>query len=83
VASLPAHRPTQGSGDTPTGRRGDEPEVFAIQGAEIHQATGMVSAQLEVGLAEALVCLRAHASAADRPLADVAADVVARRLRLA
>ena len=43
----------------------------------------MVSVQLGVGLAEALVRLRAHAYAGDRPLADVAADVVARRLRLA
>ena len=49
--------------------------------AEVHQATGMVSVQLGVGLAEALVRLRAHAWAADRLLAEVAADVVARRLR--
>ncbi|WP_194892507.1 ANTAR domain-containing protein [Catenulispora pinisilvae] len=49
--------------------------------AEVHQATGMVSVQLEVNLAEALVRLRARAWAEDRPLADVAADVVARRLR--
>jgi hypothetical protein len=49
--------------------------------AEVHQATGMVSVQLRVTLAEALVRLRAHAWAQDRLLADVAADVVARRLR--
>ena len=49
--------------------------------AEVHQATGMVSVQLGVGLAEALVRLRARAWAEDRLLADVAADVVARRLR--
>ncbi|WP_344672264.1 GAF and ANTAR domain-containing protein [Catenulispora yoronensis] len=49
--------------------------------AEVHQATGMISVQLGVSLAEALVRLRAHAWAADRLLADVAADVVARRLR--
>jgi len=49
--------------------------------AEVHQATGMVSVQLGVSLAEALVRLRAHAWAADRLLADVAADVVSRRLR--
>jgi hypothetical protein len=42
----------------------------------------MVSAQLGLGLAEALVLLRARAYAQDRPLADVAADVVARRMRL-
>ena len=49
--------------------------------AEVHQATGMISVQLGVTLAEALVRLRAHAWAGDRLLADVAADVVARRLR--
>ena len=49
----------------------------------VHQAAGMVSAQLEVGVAEALVRLRAYAFATQRPLAEVAADVVARRLRLA
>jgi hypothetical protein len=49
---------------------------------EVHQATGMISVQLGVSLAEALVRLRAYAYANDRPLHEVAADVVARRLRL-
>lgn len=47
----------------------------------VHQASGMLSAQLEVSVAEALVRLRAHAFAHDRPLDEVARDVVARRLR--
>jgi hypothetical protein len=51
-------------------------------GAEVHQACGMVSVQLSVTLAEASVRLRAHAYAEGRPLADVAGEVVARRLRL-
>jgi steroid delta-isomerase-like uncharacterized protein len=76
------HRPAQGSPDPPMGVGGD-PDAIAGQWAVIHQATGMVSVQLDVGMAIALVCLRSHASAAGRPLADVAADVVARRLRLA
>jgi hypothetical protein len=50
--------------------------------AEVHQATGMLSVQLKVPLAEALVRLRAHAYATDRPISEVAADVVARRLYL-
>ena len=50
--------------------------------AEVHQATGMLSVQLKVPLAEALVRLRAHAYAAERPISEVAADVVARRLYL-
>jgi GAF domain len=49
----------------------------------VHQASGMVAAQLEVTIAEALVRLRGHAFAADRALTDVASDVVARRLRFA
>lgn len=47
----------------------------------VHEATGMVAAQLEVSVAEALVRLRAHAFGSERALVDVATDVVARRLR--
>ena len=49
--------------------------------AEIHQATGMVVAQLGISAADALARLRAHAFAEQRLLVDVARDVVARRLR--
>lgn len=44
--------------------------------AEVHQATGVVSVQAAVGLAEALVLLRARAFAEDRPVGDVARDVL-------
>jgi hypothetical protein len=54
------------------------PETYR---AEVHQATGMISVQLNVSLAEALVRLRAHAYGQDSPIAEIAADVVARRLR--
>jgi hypothetical protein len=47
----------------------------------VHQATGMVAAQLSVSVGRALIRLRAHAFGNDRPLVDVARDVVARRLR--
>lgn len=47
----------------------------------VHQAAGMVAAQLDVGVAEALARLRAHAFGNDRPLTAVARDVVARALR--
>jgi GAF domain/ANTAR domain len=47
----------------------------------VHQASGMVSAQLDIDVAEALVRLRAYAFANNRPLTDVAIDVVNRRLR--
>ncbi|WP_341533603.1 ANTAR domain-containing protein [Streptomyces cinnamoneus] len=49
--------------------------------AEIDQASGMLTVQLGVGIEEAFVRLRAYAYAQGRRLADVAADVVARRLR--
>lgn len=49
--------------------------------AEIHQATGMVVAQLGVSAADAFARLRAHAFVEQRMLGDVARDVVARRLR--
>ena len=48
---------------------------------EVHQATGMIAAQTRAGLAEALLRLQAHAYSSERPLIDVAKDVVARRLR--
>ncbi len=50
--------------------------------AEAHQATGMVSAQLEVSMDDAFVRLRALSFAGGRSLQDVARDVVSRRVRL-
>ncbi|MFD4876051.1 ANTAR domain-containing protein [Streptomyces sp. NPDC058420] len=47
----------------------------------VHQATGMISVQLGVSIQEALLRLRAHAYGSERPLGEVAEDVVARRLR--
>jgi AmiR/NasT family two-component response regulator len=47
----------------------------------VHQASGMVSVQASIDVAEALVRLRAYAFATDRRLDDVAEDVVGRRLR--
>jgi hypothetical protein len=50
--------------------------------AELHQASGMVSVQLQIPVAEALLRIRAHAFASGRQLGVVAGDIVARRLRL-
>lgn len=41
----------------------------------------MISVQLGVGIAEAFSRLRARAFAEERPLSELAADVVARRQR--
>ena len=47
----------------------------------VHQATGMIAAQLDDTIANALARLRAAAFASGRSLYDLAQDVVARRVR--
>jgi GAF domain-containing protein len=47
----------------------------------VHQASGMVAVQLGISVREALVRLRAYAFGNDRLLAEVAEEVVGRRLR--
>jgi ANTAR domain len=63
------------------GLDGQTPDL-ALHRAEIDQATGMLTVQLGVPVAEAFARLRAYAYTKDRRLADVASDIVARRLRL-
>lgn len=50
--------------------------------ATVHQATGLVAAQLDTKLADALARIRAHAFAEDRTIYSVAADIVSGGLRL-
>jgi hypothetical protein len=57
--------------------------AFSARRAEVHQATGMISVQLGISLADALVTLRARAYAGGQPISQVAADIVARRLSFA
>lgn len=54
---------------------------FAESRAVVHQAVGMISVQLEVPIPAAFAWLQAYAARHERPAAEVAADVVARRLR--
>ena len=49
----------------------------------VHQASGMVSAQLGVSVGEGLVRMRAHAFAHETTITEVAGSIVARRLRVA
>jgi len=49
--------------------------------SEVYQATGMIIGQLDVTAAIALAKLRGFAFAHDRPIDEVARDVVARRLQ--
>jgi hypothetical protein len=48
----------------------------------VHQAAGMVAAQLDVPVGQALIRLRSHAFGNQRTLTDVATDIVNRTLRL-
>jgi ANTAR domain/GAF domain len=61
---------------------GGQAEDLAAHRAEIDQATGMLTEQLGVGIADAFVRLCAYAYVHDLRLGEVARDIVARRLRL-
>jgi hypothetical protein len=68
------------------GRPPDElDQVFAdslSNSVEVHQASGVVSVQLGITVGAALAVLRAHAFAEGSTLAEVATQVVDRRLKL-
>ncbi len=78
LAVLLVHLATPGAAGAPPGSDRAAPATYR---AQVHQATGMISVQLNVNLAEALVRLRARAYAEGRLVTEVADDVVARRLR--
>ena len=78
---LDAQGQTEGQAAAGSGPGGQPPDL-ALHRAEIDQATGMLTEQLGVGIAEAFIRLRAYAYAHDRGLSELARDIVARRLRL-
>jgi hypothetical protein len=59
----------------------DPADSMPLHNPQVHQATGMIAAQLDVGVEEAFARLRGRAFATQRSLAELAADVVARRAR--
>ena len=65
----------------PAGRLAVELEAGSDFQYVVHQASGMVAAQLDVSVGHALTRLRAYAFGHDRPLAEIAHEVVSRRLR--
>lgn len=81
VASMVAQAILAMQAGAPLGRLAAELEAGIDFQYVVHQAVGMVAVQLDVDVAVALVRLRAHSFALDRPLADVARDVVSRTLR--
>lgn len=56
-------------------------EVGWSERGQVHQATGMIAVQAAVSPTQALLLLRARAYAEDRPIHDVATDVLRRALR--
>jgi hypothetical protein len=66
--------------ERPPGRLPLQLERMMEERRQVYQATGMVAVQLQVGVDEALSYLRTHAWAQGRPLDEVSADVVMRRL---
>jgi GAF domain-containing protein len=67
--------------NAPPGKLAAELEAGADFQYVVHQASGMIAAQLDVSVGHALIRLRAFAFSTDRPLTEVARDVVARKLR--
>ncbi len=55
---------------------------LTLHRAEIDQATGMLTVQLGTGVSEAFARLRAYSFSQDRRIADVAREIITRRLRL-
>ena len=82
VADVAARWVLDAQAGAPSGVVAKELEAGADFHFAVHNAAGMVSVQGGISVAEALIRLRAFAFANDRLLADVADDVVARRLRL-
>jgi hypothetical protein len=57
-------------------------EHVPVHRAVVHQASGMVSIQAVVSIPDAVVMLRAYAFAEDRPISEVATEIVTGELRL-
>ena len=81
MADIAAHAVLMLQANAPPGQLAVELEARADFEYVVHQASGMVAAQLEVSVGQALIRLRAYAFGNDRPLAEVAREVVARTLR--
>jgi hypothetical protein len=82
VAEVAARWVLEAQADAPADTVAEELAIGADFHFTVHNAAGIVSVQQNISVTEALIRLRAHAFSADRPLADVARDVIARTLRL-
>jgi hypothetical protein len=82
VADVAARWVLEAQAGAPPGMVAGELEAGADFHFAVHNAAGIVSVQQGVSVTDALIRLRAHAFSSGRPLAEVAHDVIARRLRL-
>jgi hypothetical protein len=82
VAEVAARAILAAQAGAPPGGLGGRIEEDLYFWGVVHQAAGMVSVQLDISVADALVRLRAHAFLTERLVAEVARDVVERRLIL-
>jgi hypothetical protein len=82
VADVAARWVLEAQAGAPVDMVAEELEVSADFHFAVHNAAGMVSVQESISVTEALIRLRAFAFSSDRLLADVAQDVISRRLRL-
>lgn len=81
MADVVAHWVLDMQAGAPQGLLAEELDTGTDFYLSVHNAAGAVSAQLGVTVGEALVRMRAYAFTHDRPLPDVAQDVIARKLR--
>jgi hypothetical protein len=82
VASVAARWVLEAQAGAPPGAVSQELEAGADFHFAVHNAAGMVSAQQDISVTDALIRLRAYAFTHDRPLTEVAQDVIGRKLRL-
>jgi hypothetical protein len=82
VADVAARWVLEAQAGAPVDMVAEELEVSADFHFAVHNAAGIVSVQEGISVTEALIRLRASAFVSDRLLADVAQDVISRRLRL-
>jgi hypothetical protein len=81
LARVATHLLLELEGNLPPGSLPDRLGEVVDHRANVHQATGMIAAQLGSDVATALGRLRAFAWSRDRSVGDVADDVVSRRRR--
>jgi hypothetical protein len=82
MADVVTHEILELQAGAPPDALASELDIAANLHAVVHQASGIMSVQLDIPIADALIRLRAYTYAQKRLVNDVAVDVVARRLHI-